>query len=144
VIAAGGDVVLVDGREAAARVAQATGKAPIRLALDGVAGEATFSLTGALASGGTLVVYAGVSGKPSGVNPLHLIFKNLTLKGFWLDHPDIRGSAALGEAMRDAARLVVEGKLAAPVAAVYPAANAKAAIAHAVRGGKVLLDFTPA
>jgi NADPH:quinone reductase-like Zn-dependent oxidoreductase len=48
--AAGGDVVLVDGPGVAKQVEQATGGAKIRLAFDGVAGEATGSLTAILAS----------------------------------------------------------------------------------------------
>jgi NADPH:quinone reductase-like Zn-dependent oxidoreductase len=50
-LAAGGDVVLVDGPELPARVAAATGHAQIRLALDGVAGEAMMSLSGCLTPG---------------------------------------------------------------------------------------------
>ncbi len=63
-LAAGGDIVLVDGAEISARVAQATGHAQLALALDGVGGEAMLSLSGSLTPGGTLVVYSAVSRKP--------------------------------------------------------------------------------
>src|SRR5215469_5154934 len=63
-VAAGGDIVLVDGAGVSARVAAATGNAQIALALDGVGGEAMLSLSGCLGPGGTLVVYSAVSGKP--------------------------------------------------------------------------------
>lgn len=67
--AAGGDVVLVDGADAPKRIAEATRKAKIRLAVDGVAGESFSTLSAALAPGGKLVTYGGTSGKPAPAEP---------------------------------------------------------------------------
>ena len=50
--AIGGDVVLVDGPDLAKRVAAETGKAPIALAVDGVADTSTMNLLGCLARQG--------------------------------------------------------------------------------------------
>jgi mitochondrial enoyl-[acyl-carrier protein] reductase / trans-2-enoyl-CoA reductase len=140
--AAGGDVVLVDGPGIAKQVEQATGGAKIRLAFDGVAGEATASLAAILAPGGKLVFYAGMSGKPGAVHPGLVIFKNISLVGFWLGNPAWSSSPKVAEHVATAVRLIDEGKLKVPVAAVYPLTAAKEAIAHAQRGGKVLFKPT--
>ena len=137
-IAEGSDIVLVDGTGISDRVAEATGHAQIRLALDGVAGEAIRSLSSCLAPGGTLVVYAFMSEQPGQVNPADLIFRGVTIRGFWLEAPQIRASPKLTEAMKTGARLIAEGKLHVPVAATYPLSAAREAITHAQRGGKVL------
>src|SRR5690242_12204142 len=50
-VAAGGDIVLVDGAEVSTLVAQATGNAKIALALDGVGEEAMLSLSSCLSPG---------------------------------------------------------------------------------------------
>src|SRR6185437_15295407 len=55
--AAGADVVVIDGPDAVAQIAAATGHAPVRLAIDGVGGQVTGKLIELLAPGGTLVSY---------------------------------------------------------------------------------------
>jgi NADPH:quinone reductase-like Zn-dependent oxidoreductase len=69
---------------AAAGVAKATSNANIRLAIDGVAGESTASLSSCLAPGGTVVLYSFTSGKPGFANGIDLVFRNTTIRGFWL------------------------------------------------------------
>jgi mitochondrial enoyl-[acyl-carrier protein] reductase / trans-2-enoyl-CoA reductase len=139
--AEGGEVVLMEGRDLASRVADVTGKSPVRLGLDALAGEAGFSLAATLASDATLVVYAALSGKPLSINPLNVIFRGLTVRGFWLGHPAFGNTPAYHEALVDSARLVASGKLRAPIAATYPIDRFAEAIAHAQVGGKVLLDL---
>src|SRR3979411_2132485 len=82
--AIGGDVVLVDGPDLGKRVAVETGKAPIALAVDGVADTSTMNLLGCLAEKGVLVFYSSVSGKPSIVPATHFIFRDISMRGFWL------------------------------------------------------------
>lgn len=139
-LAAGSDVVLVDGPELPARVAAATGHATIPLALDGVGGEAMMSLSGCLSRGGTLVFYAFMSEKPGVANPADIIFRQVTIRGFWLETPEVRASPKIVAAIQTGARLITEGKLHVPVAATYPLDAAKEAITHAERGGKVLFQ----
>ncbi len=141
-LAAGGDIVLVDGAEISARVAQATGYAQLALALDGVGGEAMLSLSGSLTPGGTLVVYSAVSRKPGLASVVDIVFRKVTIRGFWLDYPEFRASPKVLEAIKTGARLIAEGKLHMPVAATYPLVAAKEAIAHAQRGGKVLFKLS--
>jgi NADPH:quinone reductase-like Zn-dependent oxidoreductase len=142
--AAGGDVVLEEGPDLAARVAKATSNAKIALALDGVGGESTQALSGALAPGGTLVVYSAVSKKPGLASFVDLIFRNITIRGFWIYSPEFASSPKVGEAIKAAARLVADGKLHMPIAATYPLSALKQAIDHAQASGKVVLQLQPA
>jgi NADPH:quinone reductase-like Zn-dependent oxidoreductase len=141
-VAAGGDIVLVDGVEISARVAQATGNAKIALAIDGVGGEAMLSLSSCLSPGGTLVLYFAVSMKPGLASFVDLVYRNVTIRGFWFANPAFHASPKLMEAIKTGARLIAEGKLHVPVAATYPLVAAKEAIAHAQRGGKVLFKLS--
>ena len=141
-VAAGGDIVLVDGAEISARVAQATGNAKIALAIDGVGGEAMLSLSSCLSPGGTLVLYFAVSMKPGLASFVDLVYRNVTIRGFWFANPAFHASPKLMEAIKTGARLIAEGKLHVPVAATYPLVAAKEAIVHAQRGGKVLFKFS--
>jgi NADPH:quinone reductase-like Zn-dependent oxidoreductase len=141
-VAAGGDIVLVDGVEISARVAQATGNAKVALAIDGVGGEAMLSLSSCLSPGGTLVLYFAVSSKPGLASFVDLVFRNVTIRGFWLANPAFHASPKLMEAIKTGARLIAEGKLHQPVAATYPLVAAKEAIAHAQKGGKVLFKLS--
>ena len=141
-VAAGGDIVLVDGAEISARVAQATGNAKIALAIDGVGGEAMLSLSSCLSPGGTLVLYYAVSSKPGLASFVDLVYRNVTIRGFWFANPAFHASPKLMEAIKTGARLIAEGKLHVPVAATYPLVAAKEAIAHAQRGGKVLFKLS--
>src|SRR6202023_1695543 len=82
--AIGGDVVLVDGPDLAKRVAVETGKASIALAVDGVGDTSTTNLLGCLAEKGVHVFYSTISGKPSVVPAAQLIFRDISVRGFWL------------------------------------------------------------
>jgi len=103
--------VLVDGAEVSTRVAQATGNAKIALAIDGVGGEAMLSLSSCLRPGGTLVLYYAVSSKPSLASFVDLVYRNVTIRGFWFANPEFHTSPKLVEAIKTGARLIAEGKL---------------------------------
>src|SRR5260221_7650184 len=82
--AIGGDGVLVDGPDLGKRVAAETGKAPIALAVDGVGDASTSNLLGCLTEKGVHGFYSTISGKPSGVPATQLIFRDISIRGFWL------------------------------------------------------------
>jgi len=67
-----------------------------------------------------------------------VIFKPLTMRGFYMGHPEF--AAKLAPAAAQAAEMLASGRLHIPVAATYPLSAIKEAIAHAQRGGKILLD----
>jgi NADPH:quinone reductase-like Zn-dependent oxidoreductase len=89
-----------------------------------------------------LVLYFAVSEKPSLASFVDLVFRNVTIRGFWLANPEFHASPQLGEAIKTGARLMSEGKLYMPFAATYPLVAAKEAFAHAQRGGKVLFKLS--
>ena len=134
----GADAVVVDSPDGAKEVRQAVGNGEIRLALDGVSGPATGVLAAALSSNGKLVVYAAMSEAAIMMNPLDLIFKPLTVTGFFMGHAE--HAAKFPAALRETAEMVASGEVKIPVAGTYPLAEIKQAVAHALRGGKVLLE----
>jgi NADPH:quinone reductase-like Zn-dependent oxidoreductase len=137
--AIGGDVVVVDAPDVPDRIKAAVGQAVLRLALDGVSGAATGVLAATLSPHGTLVSFAAMSESPISINPLDVIFKPLTLRGFWLGHPGI--AAKIAPAVAQAATMIASGRVQVPVAAIYPLSAIKDAVAHVQRGGKILLDI---
>ena len=77
----GGDVVLLDGKDLAPRVADATDAARIRLGIDAVGGAATGHLADCLCESATLVNYGRMSGEPCVVHPDAFVFCDLTPRG---------------------------------------------------------------
>ncbi|NRF67756.1 zinc-dependent alcohol dehydrogenase family protein [Aquincola sp. S2] len=146
--AQGGDVVLVDGDDLAERVKAATGGAAIKLGVDAVGGAATMRLAACLAEGATIVNYGALSGEPCSVSPRELVFRDVTLKGFWLARwfgitPQAKQMALLTEL----AGLIAAGKLSTPIQATYEVGQIKEAIAAAAAGerqGKILIAPTHA
>jgi NADPH:quinone reductase-like Zn-dependent oxidoreductase len=141
--AQGGDVVLVDGDDLAERVKAATGGAAIKLGIDAVGGSATMRLAATLAEGATVVNYGALSGEPCVLSPRELVFRDVTLKGFWLARwfrttPMTQQRALLGEL----AGLIAAGKLSTPIQATYDVEQIKEAVAAAAAGerqGKILV-----
>jgi hypothetical protein len=52
------------------------------------------------------------------INPLDVIFKPLTMRGFWLGHPEV--AAKIAPAIAQAAAMIASGRVHIPVAATYP------------------------
>jgi NADPH:quinone reductase-like Zn-dependent oxidoreductase len=136
--AIGGDLVVVDSPDVSQRIKAAVGPAEIRLALDGVSGPATGVLAATLSPRGTLVSFAAMSSNPMSISPLDVIFKPVTVRGFFMAHPEF--AAKLAPAAAQAAEMIASGGVSIPVAATYPLSAIKEAVAHAQRGGKILLD----
>jgi mitochondrial enoyl-[acyl-carrier protein] reductase / trans-2-enoyl-CoA reductase len=140
---AGGDVVLVDGDKLAKRVSEATGGASIRLGIDAVGGAATDRLATCLAERGVLVNYGMMGGEACQVSPASFVFRDLTLRGFWLSRWFKAASVeARREVFGEVARLIAEGTLHSRVAATYPIERIREAVAAAAAGerdGKILV-----
>jgi NADPH:quinone reductase-like Zn-dependent oxidoreductase len=136
--AIGGDVVVVDSPDVSKEIKTSVAQAELRLALDGVSGPATGVLASTLSPNGTLVVYAAMSLAPMSISPLDVIFKPLTIRGFWLGHPESTAKGA--STLAQAAEMIASGQVQIPVVATYPLSSIKEAVAHAQRGGKILLE----
>ena len=137
--AIGADVVVVDSSDVSKEIRAAVGQTELRLALDGVSGPATGVLAATLSPHGTLISYAAMSLGPMSISPLEVIFKPLTIRGFWLGHPESAAKSA--PAVKQAAEMIASGRVHIPVAATYALSSIKEAVEHAQRGGKILLKI---
>lgn len=117
--------------------------AQARLAFDAVGGPATERLAGCLADGGVMVTYGLLSGQSPRLSAHDLVFRGLSLRGFWLAHwfrdaPPARVAEVYGQLVA----WLQEGRIGARVAARYPLDRVAEAVAHAARAeraGKILL-----
>jgi len=134
----GADVVLVDDGQVdlGQAIREGAASAP-KLALDAVGGAATGALGAALADGGTIATYGLLSGEGPQLDARDVVFRDITLRGFWLFH---WYRTATPDKMRDLhgflERKLSEGVLQTDVDARYPLARIKDAVAHAGRGGR--------
>jgi mitochondrial enoyl-[acyl-carrier protein] reductase / trans-2-enoyl-CoA reductase len=139
----GADVVVVDGPNLAAEVAAATGNGAIRLGIDAIGGEACLRLSSCMAEGGTVLNYGLLSGKPCMIGAEQLVFRDVTLKGFWLAKWFQTATPAdIQEVYGKLIAMIAAGKIKVAVAATYPLTEIKQALRHAAqesRSGKVLL-----
>ena len=143
--AAGGDVVLVDGDELRDQVAEQTGGAVSRLALNAVGGDSALRLAKVLAPDATMVTYGAMSLQPVRIPNGMLIFKNLNFTGFWVNKwYDAASPAQRAETFAPLFEMAKRGLLRTNVEAVYSLDEAKAALEHAAqpkRSGKVLFEM---
>jgi NADPH:quinone reductase-like Zn-dependent oxidoreductase len=139
--ALGGNIVLLDGADLPKRVAEATGNAPITLALDVVGDTGTTGLLGSLAQRGTLVSYGAMTRKAMVAPPQPLIFKDITIRGFWLVTWLQKATPKMVAEMYDRlVPMVASGSIATPIAATFPFEQVTKAIETAIAGqGKALL-----
>lgn len=146
--AQGGDVVLVDGDDLAARVQAATGGAALKLGIDAVGGQATMRMAATLAESAVIVNYGALSGEPCIVTPRELIFRDVVLKGFWLARWfRVTPPAVQRALLTELAGRIAAGQLHTPIQATYDVAQIKDAISAAAAGertGKVLIVPTHA
>lgn len=145
--AEGADVVLLEDEQLRDEVAERTGHAPIRLALNAVGGASALQLAKTLAADGTMVTYGAMSLQPLKIPNGMLIFKNLRFTGFWVNKwyeaatPEER-EATFGPLFAMAKR----GLLRTKVEQRYALRDAKEAVAHAMqngRSGKIVFKFDP-
>jgi len=136
-MAHGADHVLVDGDDLDARVAEITGGNLPRLGIDAIGGTAVQRLARSVADGATVVNYGLLSGDPLMIDARETVFRDLTIKGFWLaswfQNTD---PARIGEIYGKLGELVADGTLHVPVEATYPLSRVSEAVAHAGREGR--------
>jgi len=148
--ALGADIVVADDPAAlktvqaqiAARAAEGARVAP-RLALNQIGGMSAITLARALGENGQLVTFGGMTGDAIRFPTREFIFKNIAMRGFWMDRwaraAKQDGLQAVLNPIFDRLR---DGSLNLAVDSVHPLANYKDALARAGgygRNGKVLL-----
>jgi NADPH:quinone reductase-like Zn-dependent oxidoreductase len=139
----GGDVVLIDGPDLAAQIAEATNNESVVLAVDAVGGETYSRLTAGLSEGGTIVSYGLLSGKQPVLNVGLTIGKDIRARGFWLTKWfKTADMAAKQKAFGEIIPLIASGSLKADVDSRFSVADIKKAVTRAGergRNGKVLI-----
>jgi len=143
----GADVVLIDDEDLGEQARAAVGDGKIRLGIDAVAGIGTLRLANALDDNSVVVNYGFLSGNPCQLDPSHVVFQDISLRGFWL-------AKLMGQMQRDElttlygklAAYIGDGSLHTPVEETYALDDVQAAVEHAVREGrrgKILLTPNP-
>lgn len=143
----GADLVVVEGEDLSERVRAAVGDAPVRLALDAVAGTSCLHLSQCLSDEGIVVNYGLLSGQPCAINASETVFRSISLQGFWL----AKMLRNMGEPERtslyaELTPLLADGTLSPPIEATYGIEQIKDAVEHAARaqrGGKILVTPNP-
>jgi NADPH:quinone reductase-like Zn-dependent oxidoreductase len=136
-------VIAADADSLEEQAAGIAGRYGVRYAIDAVGGPTAASVARALAPGGRMLLYGSLSGEPIPLEPRSLLFGSKRLEGFWLaDWVAAQSRLSLLPVILSVRHLLAGGVLRSPIAATYPLAEVKAAVAHAEqagRGGKVLL-----
>lgn len=120
------------------RAVEITGGAPIVAGVDSVGGAASGDVLSLLAENGTLVVFGAMASPTMELSSGDVIFRQLTVKGFW----GSKVSAAMEPARRAALigeiiTRVAEGSLSLPVAAVHAFDDAASAARENFTPGRV-------
>jgi NADPH2:quinone reductase len=125
------------------RVKEITGGADIIAGIDSVGGEASAFVLSQLGNDATLVPFGAMSEPDMTISSGALIFKNITIKGFWGSR--VMGSMSAehrGELFAELFARVADGTISLPTEAVYTFDHVReAATANFVAGraGKVML-----
>lgn len=112
-------VVLSDGEGLAERLERAAGPSGIRVGLDAVGGPLVEPLTAAMAPGGMLIEYGGLSPLPTPFPLPAVLAKSLTLRGY-LVHEVTRDPAKLAAAKEFILAGVAEGHFRPVIAKRFP------------------------
>ena len=126
-----------------AALAEACKRYRCRLALDAVGGDMTFRLVEALPANSTVLLYGGLAGKAAAVHPGTMIFRQSTVRGFWLTR--WLGKRSLPEMLwitRQVSKGLSDTFATERVAAILPldeATDAPARYASQMSAGKVLI-----
>jgi NADPH:quinone reductase-like Zn-dependent oxidoreductase len=142
----GGDRVVLQGDNLCKDIEEALDGKKLSLVLDTVGGTPVGELSKSLRTGGSIVVYAMQSGQLPTISPKDLIYRGLSLHGFWLINW-IRNAprTEIQEIYQKLGDLVADGSLSAAVEQVYPLEQFKEAFEQSLkpnRSGKTLFKFS--
>ena len=142
----GGDSVVLQGDNLHKDIEEALDGKKLSLVLDTVGGTPVGDLAKSLKTGGSIVVYAMQGGQFPAISPKDLIYRGLSLHGFWLINW-IRNAprTEIQEIYQKLGDLVADGSLSASVEDVYPLDQFKEAFEQSLksnRSGKILFKFS--
>jgi NADPH:quinone reductase-like Zn-dependent oxidoreductase len=141
----GGDRVVLQGDNPHKDIEEALDGKKLSLVLDTVGGTPVGELAKSLKTGGSVVAYALLSGQFPTLAPGDLIYRGLSLHGFWLGNWIRNASRTeIQETYQRLGDLVADGSLSAAVERVYPLEQFKEAFEQSLksnRDGKILFKF---
>ena len=131
------EVVNTETENLVSRVRQITDGVGVSCALDAVGGHTASEAITCLAKGGKLIIYGLLSMQDPVVNAGLLIFRELTIKGFWLtDWMRRVDSQTRQDVAQNVIGLLASGRIQLPVEASYPLEEIKKAVEHADQPGR--------
>ncbi|CAJ0945618.1 unnamed protein product, partial [Mesorhabditis belari] len=137
-----------NGRTFVREIVQNTHGGTVKLAFNGVGGRSCLAIAGALARGGTLITYGGMSKKAHEFSTAQLVFNDIRVRGIangmWLmegGHEEI-----VERMLKDLQELAVLGKLTPPPLDYHKIEDFKIAIENSMDGkhGKQMFIFEKA
>ena len=139
----GASHVLVDDADIVERVEELSAGHTLRLGLDAIGGQGTRTLSKCVQDGGTIVNYGFLCGEPCTIDPHELVFRQISLAGFWLAKL-LTGLSRqeLTQVYARLAALVARGTLRVPIEKTYSIDDIKIAVEHAARtarAGKIVV-----
>jgi NADPH:quinone reductase-like Zn-dependent oxidoreductase len=137
--ASGADAVLVEQEDIVEKAHGITNNSGISVGFDAVGGKATNTLARLLGDDSNLVAYAFMSGEPMVLDQVEVIFKRISLQGFFMYSPAYLPK--LRDVIQASIELISSGKISVPVTRIYKPEQIAEAVQHTIDGGKVLLEF---
>lgn len=137
------EVVNTETENLPARIKQITDGNGVACVLDAVGGHTATEALKCLAKGGTMLIYGLLSLQDPSINAGLLIFRELTIKGFWLtDWMRRVDGPTRQEVAQNVINLLSSGEIKLPVEAIYSLDQIAEAVEHANqpgRWGKILV-----
>lgn len=131
------EVINTETDNLTARVKQITDGTGVACVLDAVGGHTATEALKCLAKGGTMIIYGLMSLQDPTLNAGLMIFRELTVKGFWLtDWMRRVDSQTRQEVANQVISLLSSGKIQLPVEASYSLDQIAEAVDHADRPGR--------
>lgn len=141
----GADGVFLDTKEGFEEAKKAVEGHPVYLGLNAVGGDSALRLMDFLAKGATHVTYGAMSRRSLKVPNSFLLFRGLSLRGFWVTQwMGETPKSTIEKAYAQLADWMIQGALEQPIEAVYGLEDFQTALAHAQqekRSGKILFTF---
>ncbi len=145
---AGATAVVAEDSGYEKQIKELTGGTLPKLGLNSIGGDSVMRIVKCMAEGGTLVTFGGMVGDKVRFPTRELIFKDLCLRGYWMDRWFRTHTPEEATSMMDeVCRLLRDGVMTMPVDSRFPVAEGLKAVERAFesRQGKVLLtsDWRP-
>jgi NADPH:quinone reductase-like Zn-dependent oxidoreductase len=137
------EIINTETEDMAKRVSEITQRAGAKAVLECVGGEIASEAVKCLGRGGVMLIYGLLSLQDPSINIGLMIFRELSLRGFWLTDWMRRVDAPTRQRVaKEVIELLASGQIQMPVEAVYSLEQIKEAVTHADahgRWGKILI-----